>query len=97
METKYSTEVGKYLVIHIIGDIHFFIAEVVTKDPLVIKITEEGLLSVLKQGDYVIYESFSADIQNIESQNNVIEKFKMYSGLRSLGVTDGKIYEICPD
>lgn len=94
---NYSTSPGDYLAIMITGFIKTYIAEVTQLEPLRLKVEESGPLSNLKDGDYIILELESEELQNdctayLKAKNN-----PPISGLESLGVPqDGKMYEILP-
>jgi len=103
MKYNYSTEVGRYLVIWITGALNKYIAEVKQEDPLYLKVEEEGPYAYLKGEDFIILEYESNQIQ--ESQEAIQKLLKehkdkshpLLSGLKSLGVSDGKLHEILPD
>ncbi len=95
-----SKKVGDLLIIFITGDPQNYVAEVVEEDPLVLKVMEEGLLSRLKDGDFIVREEFTRRLQeNEESAAALLKERQEYrrplvSGLASLGVTDGRLHEI---
>ena len=102
-ENSYTTNVGDYLVIWITGRTQLYIAEVTQSEPLCLKVEETGPFSNLKAGDFILRDEYSEQLQNdcrndgkvfLESMKN--KGIKPLSGLRSLGVTSGKLHEILP-
>jgi len=94
-----------YLIIQITGTISTFIAEVIQEEPLIVKVTETGPYSRLKQagGDFIIMrsdtEQFHADIENdtnifLESHDE--DDKRPLSGLKSLGVHDDTLRYMFP-
>ena len=77
-----------------------FIAEVLTQEPLTLKICEEGVMAKVK--DFIIWEKETIQFQQSNEEAyklmaKYIEKgFPLLSGLKSLGVEDGKLHEILP-
>ena len=99
IEKKYSTKPGCYLVIMITGMVGSYIAEVTRSNPLRLKVQGGGPLANLKEGDFIIQEGDSARLQKDcrEDTNVFLESGRrVISGLKSLGVTDGKLHEILP-
>lgn len=102
-ERKYhfSTDVGKHLVIMITCETAIYIAEVTQKDPLRMKVMESGPFSKLKDGDYIIIESDSEQIQDDSRSTELLKEYAerghpLISGLKSLGVKDDQLYTILP-
>lgn len=102
-DCKYTTEVGDYVIIWITGDIHTYIAEVTQAEPLRLKVMEAGPFANLKDGDYIILEEETKQAQKDCRENTCdflisMQKkgVKVVSGLKSLGITDGKLRYIYP-
>lgn len=106
-EEKYTTNVGDYLIIWITGDSRKYIAEVTRGGPrkwdLRMKVEESGPYAYLKGGDFIIHEDETAQFQKDHREETDVflktEKQtgrKVFSGLKSLGVKDGKLREILP-
>ena len=98
-EKTASRKKGQYFIIWITGMIGHYIAEIVEEDPPVLKVEEEGLFARLKAGDFGVVEDESLEIQDKEKARGLVlryasKKTKLASGLRSLGVKDGKLHEI---
>lgn len=103
-EQVFTTNVGDYLVISITGQIKVeYIAEVVSADPLRLKVEENGPFSSLKDGDFIVHEQLSADFQN--DRRNDTEAYleaaqakgrTVLTGLISLGIADGALYQVGP-
>ncbi len=99
-QVEYSTNIGDYLVIWITGCLDMYIAQVVQFEPLRLKVTEQGPYSTLKNGDFVIRDAETALLQ-LDDKNDTSVFLdqqralghKVLSGLRSLGVEDGELYE----
>lgn len=97
-----KTSVGSYLAIQINSIPGCYIAEVIEESPLVLKVEEEGSFSRLESDDCVIMHSESERLQDPKQEALVLHEAigranAFQSGLRSLGVTDGKLHEIGPD
>ena len=99
----YTTSVGDFLVIWITGMLGNYIAEVTQSDPLQMKVEEDGPFAHLKHGDFVILEKETEQFQkdcredtNVFLESEYKAGRKIISGLKSLGVTDGKLHEILP-
>jgi hypothetical protein len=54
---------NKYIIIQITGDINQYIAQILTEDPLVLKVTERGIYSRLKPWDYIPLAYPSSEFQ----------------------------------
>lgn len=97
-ETTFTTNSGDYLVIWITGAVSYYIAEVVKSDPLVLKVEESGFYSKLKSGDFIVLADKTVILQQSGADSfleSVKEsKSKVLSGLKSLGIEDGKLKEI---
>src|SRR3989339_7257 len=100
---EYSTDVGDYLVIMIVGRIGIYIAEITRSKPMEMKVLETGVFSCLKQGDFIILENYSELYQkDYRGNTNVFLKAetavgrKFVSWLKSLGVTDDRFHYILP-
>ncbi len=98
---QYTTNTGDYLVIQLTGCMGTYIAEVTQPSPLRIKVEEEGPYANLKDGDFIIQCCDSLQLQKgtLKDTNIFLESEKragrtIISRLKSLGVTDGKLYEI---
>ncbi len=98
-----SKEVGKYLVIRLDESTVSHIAEVLQSDPLIVKITEEGPLSRLKESShFIVLETETKKVQGSEEESTqflaeAVKKGKpLISGLRSLGIGDNVLHEILP-
>lgn len=104
MSTRsYTTNVGDLLVIGITGTIGRYIAKVTQADPLHLAVQESGPYANLKDGDFIIIESYTLQVQQDVRDNTSIflqqeqeAGRKIVSGLVRLGVTDGKLHEIFP-
>jgi PleD family two-component response regulator len=95
----YSTKKGQLLVIWITSTIGQYIAEIISEDPLKLKVTENGPLANLKDGDFGIKEEESAEIQDDAKSILLLRRFTnsslpLKSGLKKLGVTDNRLHQI---
>lgn len=97
----FTTNVGDFLVVMLTGCLGSYIAEVAESEPLMLKVEEDGPYARLKNGDFVIIETDSATLQ--ADRRNGTDRFlesehragrKVVSGLKELGVTDGKLHEM---
>ena len=102
-EHQFTTEVGNFLVIWITGWTNLFIAEVTQSDPLQLKVEENGAFAHLKNGDFIIRERESAQLQQdcrddtetfLEDQRKAGRL--VASGLKKLGVEDKRLHTILP-
>ena len=99
---KAQRSVGSLIVIMITGMIREYIAEVISKVPLILKVEETGPFARLKDGDYIIFEEYSLRLQgDDEATQNLLREasergFPLASGLKRLGVTDGRLHYILP-
>ena len=87
------------LIIWITGMLGHYIAEVLEENPLVLKVEEEGPFSRLRAGDFGIVEDESLEIQDETKAGELVQRYApkrlpLTSGLRSLGVEDGKLHTI---
>jgi len=94
-----SKKRGSYLIIWITGMSGHYIAEVVEENPLVLKVEEEGSFSRLKDGDFGIVEGESLEFQDEEGAKRLVQEYAqkprpLASGLKSLGIDDGKLHTI---
>jgi len=98
-----SRKKGQHLIIWITGMLGHYIAEVVEEDPLMLKVEEDGPFSRLKAGDFGgdfgIIEDESREFQDKRKVRELVLRYAeksrpLASGLRSLGVEDGKLHEI---
>ncbi len=100
MEKKYIIDSGDYLVIQITGVAEIFIAEIIQSNPLKLKVMESGPYANLKDGDFIIMDNYSEQIQkdNREDTNVFLQTVHKtpFSGLKSLGVVDNQLREILP-
>lgn len=101
MKKKYTINPGDYLVIWITSCVEIFIAEVIESNPLRMKVMENGPYANLKDGDFIILDADSEQIQkdNRENTNVFLERLQEkppFSGLKSLGVGDNQLREILP-
>jgi len=103
-ERGYTTNVGDYLIVWITGCLDNYIAEVVRPDPLQLKIEESGPYACLKEDDFFVLMTGSEQFQKdlLEKTNIFLEsehqaRRKVISGLKSLGITDGRLHEIPPE
>jgi hypothetical protein len=100
MKKKYTTNPGDYLVIWITGRVDYYIAQVIKSNPLKMKVMEDGPFAHLKNGDFIILDGYSEKIQrdHQEHTNLFLEEMQkpVFSGLKSLGVKDGRIHRIFP-
>lgn len=80
----YKTAKGSLLVIQIIGNPLYFVAEVTNEDPPRLKVEEKGPYASLKHGDYIVIDDFSARVQKGDDELN-----KLVRELGSQGVTIG--------
>jgi len=102
-ETPISLEVGQYLVIWITGVIGTFIAEITQEDPLEMKVEETGPYARLKYGDFIIQNEDTRLLRKDDAENTCVflereqqAGREVISGLKSLGVTDGKLLCLLP-
>lgn len=100
-EFKCSTKVGSLLIIQITGMGGDYVAEVIEEEPLRLKVTETGPFSNLKSEDFIIREDQSCLAQDDNTSQKllfdaVLKGIPLFSGLASLGITDGKIHELLP-
>ena len=98
-----SKEPGKYLVIRPDLRTANYIAEVIQSEPLIVKVAESGALSRLKESnDFIVLETETKMVQGSDEENQMLlsEAVKrgkpLISGLKSLGIEDGKLHEILP-
>lgn len=95
-----TTNPGDFVITMIDGSTRMFIGEVLTSDPLTIKVQETGVLARVK--DYLIWEKETEKFQS--SEEGAYELMKMYadnghpliSGLKKLGVEDNELHDILP-
>ncbi|HAU07484.1 MAG: hypothetical protein A2568_00795 [Candidatus Yanofskybacteria bacterium RIFOXYD1_FULL_44_17] len=79
-----------------------YIAQVIEEEPLVLKVEESGPYSRLKGEDFVIMENDSLRAQGDDETaqellREAVRRGKpLRSGLKSLGVKNGKLHEILP-
>jgi hypothetical protein len=102
-DAKYTLNPGQYLSFWIVGMMNEYIGEVITSDPLRVKVQESGPFANLHEDDIIIWEWETAVIQNgSQEETDALfahhkERKRPYiSGLKSLGVTDGELHEILP-
>lgn len=98
----YSKKVGDYLIIEItcvIGTT--FIAEVISVEPLRLKVAEAGPYSNLKDGDFIIQERDTVTFQldqanetNVFMEAAKASKHEIVCGLKSLGIEDGELHSV---
>jgi len=100
---KYTTNVGDLVAVMITGSVGRYIAEVVQSEPLILKVEEYGPYAHLRGDDFIINAWDSAIIQDLdESKSTALLKeakergHPFLSGLRKLGIGDGKMHEILP-
>ena len=100
---KIEYSVGAYLIIWITGVTSTYIAEIIRTDPLEMKVEESGPYSRLRQDDFIINEddstAFQRDIREGRAdflKSEIAQGRKVISGLKSLGIADGKVHEILP-
>ena len=62
-EHQFTTEAGDFLVVWITGHSGLYIVEVTQSDPLQLKVEETGPFAYLKNGDFIIRERESAQLQ----------------------------------
>ena len=97
-----SKKIGDLLVIWVTSSLRAYIAEVIGESPLILKVKEGGPYSRLKYDDFVILEKDSLKIQgNDETSTALLREMAqrgkpLISGLKRLGVEDGKLHEILP-
>jgi len=101
LKNSYEKKVGNNLVIMIIGRTGRYIAEVIQEEPLRLKVEEEGPFANLRCDDFIINDLDSAQIQDEEKSTELLREAQklghpFVSGLKSLGVADGKLHEILP-
>ena len=101
--SAFTTNVGDYLVIQITGDMGTYIAEVTQSKPLQMKVQETGPYAHLKDGDFIINDQDSAQIQKDrrESTSAFLASQQQaghpaISGLKSLGINEDRLREILP-
>jgi hypothetical protein len=91
---------GKLVVIWITGNTANYIAEVVTTDPLVLKVEEDGPYARLKDGDFILRQSDTLVLQRdmVNGTEEFIKNCKRppLSGLKVLGAPNGKLCESGP-
>lgn len=100
----YTTEIGDLLVIAITGTLDTYIAEVTQAVPLQMKVMETGPYSSLRDGDFIIREDKSAQLQRDDREGTTTFLTEMQqagrrvlSGLRKLNVVKvGILEEILP-
>ncbi|MFC1756906.1 hypothetical protein ACFLZC_02000 [Patescibacteria group bacterium] len=78
-----------------------YIAEVIQEEPLRLKVEETGPYASLRWDDFIISDFESEQIQDDEKSTELLRKAQksghpFFSGLKSLGVDDGKLHEILP-
>ena len=102
-EHQFTTEAGDFLVVWITGHSGLYIVEVTQSDPLQLKVEETGPFAYLKNGDFIIRERESAQLQQdcrdntetfLEEQLNAGRL--VVSGLKKLGVEDNELHSILP-
>lgn len=99
-QLEYTAKVGDQLIIWITGMTPIYVAEVTRVVPLEMKVEEEGPFAHLKDGDYFIMEELTDNWQQdgLEMQRFLYSAKKAghayLSGLKALGVEDGKLHEI---
>jgi hypothetical protein len=100
----FSTDIGELIVIKPIFMKGVYIAEIISKTPLIVKVEEMPTAYVLKEntGGFFILEKESAMIQTVEGFNKLVRQYAedgipLRTGLKKLGIEDGKIYEILSD
>ena len=104
MDARISLEPGSLLVVFITGMLGTYIAEVVQKTPLRLKVMEKGPLAKLKPGDFIVQEAMSLRIQSNDEQESaqVLREAQerrghpLISDLVSLGVHDDELHSILP-
>ncbi len=96
---SFTTNVGDYLVIWITGEPDMYIAQVTQSDPLRMKVEESGPYANLKDGDFIILQRETAQLQrdNREDTCTFLQAqqqagCRVISGLKSLGVTDNELH-----
>lgn len=99
----YIIKPGAYVVVWLTGQTRKYIAEVMQVTPVRMKVVETGPWACLKEEDFIIADEDTMQIQGDQKrQNKLLLRYKFYgrpllSGLKSLGIEDGKIHEIWPD
>ena len=98
-QQEYTTNLGDYLIVWVDGDDRYFIAEVTKTNPLIVKIEEDGPYSKLKEErDILVLNNETTQFQkDIKENSNVFletKTYKVFSGLKNLGVEDGKMHEM---
>lgn len=102
-KNEFTTNAGDFLVIWITGSLSTYIAQVTQSEPLQMKVEETGPFAHLKAGDFIIREQDTAQLQRdaredtcafLEAQRQAGRK--VISGLKCLGIKDGKLREILP-
>lgn len=103
MEPVVSKKPGDLIVIMITGCTGRYIAEVIQEEPLRLKVEESGPYAHLKDGDFIVDEFTSAIVQdeNDDETRALLAEAKrrghpFVSGLKQLGVNDGKMHEMLP-
>lgn len=99
----YSTEVGDLMVVWVMGEPHTYIAEVIKKEPLRVKITEKGPYANLQEEDFIIYDLGTAMLQT-DRKNNTNHYLRseddagriVLSGLKRFGVNDNRCHCLLP-
>ena len=99
----YRTEVGSLLVVSLPSVIREYIAQVTSCDPLLMKIEETGPYSKIKGYEVIIHEEKTVVLQGEDQDawNAILRESKerghaIVSGLKVLGVEDGKLREMLP-
>ncbi|MFA6407125.1 MAG: hypothetical protein WCV80_00265 [Candidatus Paceibacterota bacterium] len=100
-QRSYTTNPGDHLVIQITGIAQHHIAEVVSSDPLIVKVMEHGPYAKLKTEDFVIDEELSAKYQKGDAKEwDVLYReakergCPFLSGLTSVGTKGDTLYEL---
>lgn len=102
-ESAHTTAPGAKLAIWIIGSFSTYIAEVLTEEPLTVKVTEDGPYAKLKGHEIMIWPWESHVLQS-DKQPHIDRLLEIaahrgrpyLSGLKSLGVQDSRLHEILP-
>ncbi|MDO8507471.1 MAG: hypothetical protein Q7S53_02790 [bacterium] len=98
VEPKYTTEVGNYIIVSLTGMHRTYIAEVTKAEPLRLKVMERGPLAHLKEEDFIVQQDETIQLQegNSDLLFKIMGERKLYTGLESMNVIDGKLHEILP-
>lgn len=101
MIETYSKEIGQLVVIWITGMLGNYIGEITKANPMEIKVMEDGPFAYLRDGDFLIRDNCTILLQEDDKHDTstfLLQEEaagrKVISGLKRLGVEDGKLHYI---